>query len=88
MKLFKVVAMVDADVVIENVLSESKRALQLSYTKAGKEVLKVQDVSDTVFTGSIEDEKERFNNAIADYTEDEQKLLKTYFNVLINDIKA
>ncbi len=88
MKLFKVVAMVDSDVVIGNVLSESKRALQLSYTKAGKEVLKVQDISDTVFTGSIEDEKEHFNNVISSYSEDEQKLLKTYFDALINDIKA
>ena len=79
MKLFNVVAMVENDVVIENVLSESKRALQLSYTKAGKEVLKVVDISNTVFTGSIEDEKERFNNAISGYSENEKKMLATLF---------
>ena len=87
MKLFNVVAMVENDVVIENVLSESKRALQLSYTKAGKEVLKVVDISNTVFTGSIEDEKERFNNAISGYSENEKKMLATLFADFLVSVK-
>ena len=87
MKLFNVVAMVKNNVVIENVLSESKRALQLSYTKAGKEVLKVVDISNTVFTGSIEDEKERFNNAISGYSENEKKMLATLFADFLVSVK-
>ena len=87
MKLFNVVAMVENNVVIENVLSESKRALQLSYTKAGKEVLKVVDISNTVFTGSIEDEKERFNNAISGYSENEKKMLATLFADFLVSVK-
>ena len=87
MKLFNVVAMVENDVIIENVLSESKRALQLSYTKAGKEVLKVVDISNTVFTGSIEDEKERFNNAISGYSENEKKMLATLFADFLVSVK-
>ena len=87
MKLFNVVAMVENDVIIENVLSESKRALQLSYTKAGKEVLKVVDISNTVFTGSIEDEKERFNNAISGYSDNEKKMLATLFADFLVSVK-
>ena len=87
MKLFNIVAMVENDVVIENVLSESKRALQLSYTKAGKEVLKVIDISNTVFTGSIEDEKERFNSAISGYSENEKKMLTTLFADFLVNVK-
>ena len=87
MKLFNIVAMVENDVIIENVLSESKRALQLSYTKAGKEVLKVVDISNTVFTGSIEDEKERFNNAISGYSDNEKKMLTTLFADFLVNVK-
>lgn len=88
MKLFNIVSMEKSNVFVEDVLSESKRALTTQYTKAGKEVLKITDISNTVFTADIAGEKERFNNAIAVYSENEQKMLKAYFNVLINGIKA